>query len=351
MKFHCEKPLRAMAKVTHPPFIGIAFFVASSVAVAQGQGSWGGATGLAQLVLIVIACIGLLLTFAWYLFFYIVTAALSKNRLVRPVLAFCIGTTTAFAIKQCHNKVESIKATAVANESLARQEKVAKDQENGKRELDSRYKAAISYMDDQCPLVRKVKGTKFSRRDGIALYRGGHFYDPSLLEIAPSGQRTDLPLQFRAKLPWIDPVLNDGSALAIVKAGIDYSEIDRFRVAKTNWWQKHGQGESSRAEAVMKSASDAPNDEYRAFEIETRLATYWLLLQDISTYNDRKHWVSRFRVALQEKKTEAVIAEYVSLIAYSPMSDYAVAYNSFNDPSSRITCTEVDEHYRTEGSV
>lgn len=109
------------------------------------------------------------------------------------------------------------------------------------------------------------------------------------------------------------------------------------RVGTIHWWKT-----SEQKEIFAQWTKDYPldgknDDEFVAIPVMNLVAPYRLVSEDISTWEDRDKGIRRGRLALEDRKTNEVLSEYISFDTVPWRGKYT--YNPFS--SSRFTCLNV----------
>lgn len=97
--------------------------------------------------------------------------------------------------------------------------------------------------------------------------------------------------------------------------------------ATSTWWLNNGQNNLSKEdkiilESAIKNLRNSPGT-WITMPVTSSGARYTLSVKDISTINDRLHWVARGKITLTDKETDELIAEYIGFMRHEyPASEY-----------------------------
>ncbi len=130
---------------------------------------------------------------------------------------------------------------------------------------------------------------------------------------------------------------------------IEESEAGRLRaIASHAWWQAHGLARVSDARRPELQGALASNQEALftwLLDDDHPQARYHLELADISSAEDRRHWVARGRARLLDTRDGQVLAQYVGLFANldsNAVADYGDAWQR------TLACPGTERAYSAE---
>lgn len=286
---------------------------------AQGQGSWGGGTGFAQLVMVVLAVGGLLLIGVGYL----VAGALGSRGMFRAILTVLIA---CAPLAYCSWR--------------------SKDYSDGARELvmvsrELREKAEI-YIASQCALHSAIEPTILVKgTDGLFLSANGDRL-PDIKNVPPSPSPTAKVLeqqkrygysyppttnidQYQSILYWTRRI---DARSALSQTGFAFVEHQDsganspHRTASLAWWRANTpQDELDRLLIPYRGGEFLTSESLLSFPVDRLRSTYRLELRDISTREDRSHWAARGLIQFSRNSDGKVLARYVGFAAaHNPLS-------------------------------
>ncbi|MBG9390647.1 hypothetical protein [Caenimonas aquaedulcis] len=279
---------------------------------AQGAGSWGGAKDLAQLAI----ALGVLVFVVWAIVVWLVIGRFvqeGRKRLVFTLLIACSPIVYLGVTSKLYND---------GLEELAQTERDVRDQ-------------AARYLVKNCPVQRKMT-TPIALPSGVGIYvssSGDASPEIANIPAPPASTRksqrqierygvtyphlSDGP-QFRSPLYWTRSAYPDGvlaGGAGFVEFWDPYKKL-RMRKASFRWWKEntpplefanlmepyHG-GIYLRPESTV------------TFPAGRLQSTHRLDIRDVSTLEDRQHWVARGRISLVKEADKELVAEYVGLSA------------------------------------
>jgi hypothetical protein len=317
-------------------------------AIAQGQGSWAGGGGLVQLFLVVVA-LGIAL---WGAFVYFVARGLGAKGglLFSLTLTLTLGPPTWFVYRiEAESKVSSDKLV---------------DQQKHNAALFSK---AQEYLVAKCQTDRKLMASSaLSAAGGIYINSPSQFViaqrpaEPTKQESDAEEkaiERSDLYIprkryhaQYIAPLHWTQQVFQD----SVFRQGplfVEESMGSRSfkRMANYEWWRKNLSPEELTLKLKLYGAgSDLKPDFRLSFDVLESKAKYVLYFRDISTKEDREHWVARGSMQLLDASGKNVLAEYVGFFAHrNPTygSQYGYEWENVS------VCPGAEEKYNKEGNA
>jgi hypothetical protein len=280
------------------------------IALAQGQGSWGGGTGFAALLFGVLGFVFLL----WVgLVSSIVKGFVSKSRARLLLTIFISCSPLAFCQMNAMRLDYKYKKLVDQRSSL-------------------RVKAE-NYLANKCQADRKPSNRiVINAADGVLLDSGagapkfdGMSLVPNLQEIERMHHANSLagkPVmnihdQYYSGLSWTSQTyINE----ALFEVGMNFAEISTSsgfkRRASFDWWKKHTP--ANVLDPLLKPydggihlRANSPLE----FEVNALQSGYVLEFRDISTREDRDNWVARGRMRLIHREDNRPIAEYIGFAA------------------------------------
>jgi len=310
--------------------------------VAQGQGSWGGASGWAGLAVGVIF-VGLAIV---AVLTYALVGAFGARRPLRLAIALAAA---CAPIAFCGQQSAGFNAGL---EDLQAEERRLRE-------------GAEKYLATHCPqLVKKTATAPLTGQAGIVLRRNGQT-PPDIDGIPPDTPPTASvrlqqkkygysypPLsntpQYKSVLHWTD---YGAYAHDLVAAGFAFVEYDdstgkTLRRASLAWWRANTAPDvldkllvpyHGGATVDPGHTLEFPAMEYRA--------GYQVELRDVSTLQDRSHWVARGRIRLTARADGALLGEYTGLSAAHAI--LSPGYGMWWEKVS--VCPGAETRYLTEG--
>lgn len=311
--------------------------------VAQGQGSWGGATGLFQAALVIIGIVFLL----WAGVAYLIARGFSSRTMPRLGLAAAITCAPlAYCGLQSHSFNNGLEELGETNRRLV--------------------KEATAYMERSCPAVRSLTAP-------VSVPNGSGLYVQANGDLKPSiPQEPTAPVVTRRmkrdqerygesfphlthQKQFIDPLYwTRNSYVDWQRAGFSFMEFpgryaDReLRRAPLRWWRANTQPDqlARLLEKRFKEGYSHLNDDSLVdLPIETSRATFRLELRDVSTQEDRNNWTSRGQIRLVRASDGAVLAEYVGLAA-----NQSIVFRGYGYSWEKVAvCPGVEQRYMEDG--
>ncbi|WP_430434021.1 hypothetical protein [Methyloversatilis sp.] len=142
--------------------------------------------------------------------------------------------------------------------------------------------------------------------------------------------------QYIEPIYWVRNIFPDSVLIAsrfeFVEAISPYQSPRALRAtARKRWWLSTGRSQTpatllSNFDRRLSDAQDGQNW-WLSWPIVDSTAKYALTIEDISTLEDRRHWVARGRIRLVDRATRDVVIEYVGFAAnkspaYEPRHSY-----------------------------
>jgi hypothetical protein len=184
---------------------------------------------------------------------------------------------------------------------------------------------------EDAPLPLLETAPKEATPDGILEYRGYHYK-----ESRKESERMFREIQYGYGIPWDD----DDTLYVAWKAFPESTATERqffietgkgkyIQRASKAFWEQAGLGERIIKESpTLEEARSSPyytaaasykyDSEQKTYDLPVYAppsAKYALSIEDISTLEDRAHWVARGRLRLTERESREAVAEYVGFAA------------------------------------
>ena len=268
-------------------------------------------------------------------------------------IAICIG--RAFAQSM---PLRTLIAIALCGAPLAYCGINSNQYQNGIEELAAENQALVlvanAYLAKRCALDRVTRADlPVETSDGVFIDFGSEQRldlpgtPPPLLETPRMrdnqkryGESNPLGIhdvQYKKPIYWVQQMYADSvlsaSSFDFVEANDLYTSGRPLRAtARKKWWLSPGQEAivpQSKQELERRLANmPDQNNFWLTQPITTSTARYVLSVTDISTLEDRKHWVARGRLRLVHKGSGQAVAEYIGFVAnlgpaYSLRNSYA----------------------------
>ena len=285
----------------------------TTVAGAQGQGSWGGAAGIVLAVIVISAIVFLF----WVWGVWRVVKGVGIKGAFRVVVTLLISCSPL-----AYFSLESKRNVDAFNEG-----------EQARRDLRAH---AEQYITEKCATERKATNlVVLPAGTGIFLSEASGL--PPAFANIPSAMPPTAKMkddhdrwgssypneainegQFRKPLYWTI-VKFPSSLLAVGPAFVEFRDPKRqqkMRMASVRWWRK-STSPAEFQELLLRSGEKRNLEENLelAFPVDELKSIYDLEMRDVSTLGDRLHWAARGRIHLTRRSDKSLVAEYVGFAA------------------------------------
>lgn len=309
-------------QICRAPLAAIFLSSLSALVAAQGAGSWGGATGIAGAAIAIVVVGYLFCSWVVWLVVKAIGAKVGANSAIRLIVTILISSAP---LAYCEKQSQERKNIRAVQESADYEFRVL----------------AKQYIAEKCPTERRVTpSTSIPADTGVYLADVKDFNSLGLTDVPTTqplsverkrnhdryGTRypdeTDIDGQFNQLLQWTTTknpfaILSQGAAFVefVEQHGPDMGQ--KFRVAHYKWWAKNAtptelERTLKRYEGHKYLDQDNP---ILTSPVEELKATYELAKRDVSTLEDRKHWVARAQMSFTKRSEKSLVAEYVGLAA------------------------------------
>lgn len=116
---------------------------------------------------------------------------------------------------------------------------------------------------------------------------------------------------------------------------------------RLNWWREKGRSRLSPAgQAELEKAAALPGTSvWSTFAQVKSTPGYELTVDDVSTTEDRRHWVARVQLRLIDRRTAVVAAEYLGFLAHPDPGSWRTSRSW----SEATPCPDKESDYKTPG--